>query len=295
MLLLGVACAVLLLYVIFLLVKVALLRRGADELREQFAQRLTNDTNVGVDLTTGDRHLRALAADMDRQLGLLRRERARYVQGDRELKDAVTAISHDLRTPLTAICGYLELLARQTLPDSTRGYLAVVSERVDALTQLTEELFRYSVILTEDPHTPREDLSLNRAVEECAAASYAVLTARGIAPEITLPAKPVVRRLDRAALGRILNNLMSNAAKYSGGDLRIILTEAGDISFENSAPDLNEVLVGRLFDRFFTVEAAQNATGLGLSIAKVLTEQMGGTLTAQYRAPRLTFLLRFPA
>lgn len=292
MVFLGILCVILLVAVCILWMKIVLLQRAADELRAQFAQRLSSDTNVGIDLTTADRSMRALATDMDRQLKLLRRERARYLQGDRELKDAVTGISHDLRTPLTAICGYLELLERQDLAEPARQYLSVIAERVDALKLLTEELFRYSVVLSGDSYTQRESVSLNRAIEECAAAYYGALKAKGITPEISMPEEPVVRQLNRNALARILGNLMSNAVKYSGGDLRITLTEQG-ITIENSAPGLNEVLTGRLFDRFYTVEAAQNSSGLGLAIARVLTEQMGGSLTARYHSGCLTLVLDF--
>ena len=289
---LGMLCGVLLLAVCALAGKVAGLRRAANELRAQLDRRLSEDTNVGLDLATGDRRMRALAADLDRQLKLLREAKLRYTQGDRALKDAVTAISHDLRTPLTAICGYLELLEAQSVPEPARQALDIISGRVDALKQLTEELFRYSAVAAEESLPQRSEVSLNRAVEECAAAYYGALTARGIAPEITLPRTEVVRGLDGAALSRILGNLMSNAIKYSGGDLSITLTGEGEVRFENDAPGLSEVLVARLFDRFYTVEAGQNATGLGLSIARVLAEQMGGTLSARYQAPRLTLSLQ---
>ena len=104
----------------------------------------------------------------------------------------------------------------------------------------------------------------------------------------------MVRTLDRAALNRVLSNLFSNALKYSDGDLSVTLTEAGDIAFSNAAAGLDPVQVGRLFDRFFSLEAARNATGLGLSIARTLAERMGGCIGAGYENDRLTVTVSFP-
>ena len=92
----------------------------------------------------------------------------------------------------------------------------------------------------------------------------------------------------------MLGNILNNVLKYSDGDLDVALLDSGEMLFSNSASDLTEVQVGRLFDRFFTVESARNATGLGLSIAKTLIEQMNGTITAQYADKRLWIRVFFP-
>ena len=103
----------------------------------------------------------------------------------------------------------------------------------------------------------------------------------------------MVRLLNRDALARVFGNILSNALKYSAGDLAVTLSENGEVCFSNAAPGLNEVQVGKLFDRFFTVEAARSSSGLGLSIAKTLVEQMGGSISAQYGGGRLTVSIEF--
>ncbi len=286
-------CAVLLVVICLLMVKIILLRRAAEEIRLEFKARLASDTNTGIDITSSDRTMRRLAGDVDRQLKLLRREQLRCAQGDRELKDAITSISHDLRTPLTAICGYLELLEREELAEPVRKYLHVIANRTAALTQLTEELFEYSIVISANRYSDLERVNLNEAVEESVAAYYGALKERGIRPSVSLPDRPVVRKLNREALSRVLGNLISNALKYSDGDLIILLSEEGMLTVQNQAKRLDEVSVGRLFDRFYTVETGQRATGLGLSIAKNLTEQMGGTLCAKYQRGQLFMFLSF--
>ena len=282
------------LIIIILLVRIAGIHKAADEIAREFAARLSVDTNVGIDISTSDRKMRRLAADIDRQLKLLRKAHYRYTQGDRELKEAITSISHDLRTPLTAICGYMDMLEQEEISEAGKEYLHIIDNRINALKQLMEELFRYSIITTVSQYTEREAVALNQVVEECVAAYYGALKECGIEPEIMIPEKRIVRELNRDALSRILGNVMSNAIKYSDGDLNITLMEDGRILFCNHAKQIDEVTVGRLFDRFYTVENGRNATGLGLSIAKTLTGQLGGEISAAYTDGRLLISIIFP-
>lgn len=288
-----IVCGVLLFFNILLLCRIYFLHRGVEEICAQFEQRLKEDTNNLIYVSSRDPHIRHLAARLCKQLELLRRQRHRYENGDRELKEAVTNISHDLRTPLTSISGYLELLAQEEQSDTVSRYLSQIRNRTEAMKELTEELFDYSVVISVPPQQPVE-LTLNGALEEGLATCYTQLTDARITPHICLPDAPVRRILDRAAVERIIDNILGNAAKYSGGDLNVCLTPDGHITFSNSAPNLTPVMVERLFDRFYTVETARHSTGLGLSIAKVLTERMGGIITAACRDGLLTITLYFP-
>lgn len=224
--------------VLFLLLYLLSLRRSIREVAEELEEKLGTDTNTLISISTGDRTVRALVARINRQLYALRRERVRLQTGNDELTAAVTNISHDLRTPLTAVCGYLDLL------------------------------------------------------EQSLAGFYGALSARGITPEIRMPEQAVARQLDAAALRRVFDNILSNAVKYADGDLAVSLLPDGTVTFSNSAPSLSRVQAERLFDRFYTVETARDATGLGLSIARLLVEKMGGVITASYENGRLHICCR---
>ena len=123
-----------------------LLRRAIREAADELDEKLRTDTNTLISISSGDRAMRALAARMNRQLAALRRERLRLQNGDAELKAAVTNISHDLRTPLTAICGHIDLLSQETLPESAARRIEIIRERAETMRDLTEELLKYSVI-----------------------------------------------------------------------------------------------------------------------------------------------------
>lgn len=290
---LWVVISTLLIVIGLLLIKIHLLRKGAREIAEAFAERLATDTNTLIDISTRDPYMRKLAAAINGQLRLLRAKRHKYVSGDRELKEAVTNISHDLRTPLTAICGYMDLLEQEEKSKKVTRYLSLIENRTECLKQLTEELFRYSVILSTQEEMELETVCINGVLEESIAGFYGALTARGITSEINLTEKKIQRKLNKEALSRVFSNILNNALKYSDGDLEITLQEDGVISFSNTASGLNEVQVGKLFDRFFTVEAARNSNGLGLAIAKSLVEQMGGRIEAQYINQKLCIVIDF--
>lgn len=274
--------------------KIVLMRKAADEIREGISYRLRTDTNTLLDIASRDKTMRALAECLNDQLRILRRQRQIYDQGNLELKEAVTNISHDIRTPLTAIRGYLELLENEDRTENTTRYLNIISERTETLSQLTEELFQYtvSVPIVEQGNFVTKDLG--RLLEESVLASYASLMQNGINPDVQLTEGKVKSKINEKAARRVIENILNNAIKYSDGDLHITLNEQGEVLFANHAAALDEVQTGRLFDRFYTVENARTATGLGLAIAKQLTEQMGGSIAAWYEDEMLYLKLTFP-
>lgn len=281
-----VLCGVLTLLVLLLVIKILFLKKGINDVCASFREHLSSDTNTLISVSSGDRQIKKLAAEINSQLRQLRTERRRFQNGDRELNEAVTNISHDLRTPLTAICGYLDLLERESKSETVQRYLSQIEERTEAIKSLTEELFRYSVIRTEEALVP-EKLNLCRVLEDNLLSFYGVMQKKSIVPQITLPEEPVWRTLDKAALNRIFSNIIHNAVKYSDGDLAVVLTPDGAITFSNRAKGLTSLEAGRLFDRFYTVNSGRSSTGLGLSIARILTEKCGGQITAEYCQERL--------
>lgn len=287
------ACA--LAVILTLAVKIHLLQKAAREISAAVRVQLTEDTNALITLSTRDRHMRALAGELNDQLRVLRDQRRLYQNGDRALKEAVTNIAHDLRTPLTSLCGYIDLCKREALSEKAARYLSLIENRADALKALTQELFRYSVITSSVQELPLTPVDLRAVLEEGVAAFYGALLQRGIEPVISLPDAPVLRPLNREAIARVVSNILGNAIQYSDGDLSISLSPSGEIVFSNAASALSQVQVGRLFERFFTVETAHHSTGLGLSIARTLVERMHGAIDASYAEGRLILRIVFPS
>lgn len=280
--------------VLILSAKILLMKKSAKEIERSMKEKLENDTNTLISISSSDKDMKALASSLNSELRILSEKRQKYISGDEKLKKSVTNISHDLRTPLTAICGYLDLLQREEHTENSKKYLSVIRERTDSMRNLTEELFKYSVVASETEGLKPEKVSLNDILEQSLVAFYSVFSERSIVPAIKIPDAPVERTLDKTALRRIFDNILSNAAKYSDGDLKVELSKDGMITFSNSAKKLDRVETERLFDRFYTVETASGSTGLGLSIAKLLTEKMGGFVSAEYKDKKLFVCVEFP-
>ncbi|MCM1154173.1 MAG: HAMP domain-containing histidine kinase [Roseburia sp.] len=283
--------------------KVYYMKKAAREIGEGFAEKLATETNTLLSLSGHDKDMRRLADTLNVELRRLRGQRHRYCQGDLEVKEAIANISHDLRTPLTAICGYVELLRDllERMAEYTPAaeietggrYLAIIENRTEVLKKLTEELFRYSIVVSTVWDDTLEDVVLNHVLEECLSVHYQMLKDNSITPVIDMPENEVKCRLNKSATLRILENIVGNAVKYSDGDLKILLSENGEIFFSNHASGLDEVSAARLFDRFYTVDTGEKSTGLGLSIARALTERMDGQITARYHEGMLDIRLVF--
>lgn len=286
-------CILLFAVIIILTIKIHLMRKSVKEIYEEFAEKLQTDTNTLIDISSNDREIRILANNINKQLQILRKGHHRYTQGDIELKTAITNISHDLRTPLTTICGYLDVMKHMEKPQKIAEYLDIIDERAGLMEQLTEELFRYSVILSTDSSGEKEDVLINQVLEDSIMAYYTVLSEKHITPLVNITEHKIIRNLNKSSLSRIFFNLINNAVKYSDGDLEITLSDSGEIVFANTAKRLSSVQVERLFDRFYTVETARHSTGLGLSIARTLVEKMGGSISAEYNENILYIRLIF--
>ncbi len=274
-------CGVLSAVVIMLVIKLVLIRKSINEICKELSDLISMDTNRRLTVSSSDKYIRRLAAELSAELQEFKKAERRYKDGDRELKEAITNISHDLRTPLTAASGYIELLREEEMSGDAKRYTGVVKERITALNELVEELFRYSVI-TSKAELKFEETDVRAVLQDCLVGFYGTFKSAGIEPVIIIPEKSVIRETDATALKRVFDNIIGNAVKYSDGDLSVTMTEDGEITFSNKSAALSPVLVARLFDRFFTLDTARASTGLGLSIAKHLTEQMNGKITAAY-------------
>lgn len=282
----------LVLIIIALCIKIYTIKKSAREIKDELAYRLENSTNTLISISSRDKDMCRLADGLNIQLKELRKKRHIYEHGDRELKEAITNISHDLRTPLTAIIGYLDLMENISRNEEISRYTAMIRNRTDIMKQLTEELFRYSII-TSVQETNLETVCINDVLTETLAGFYGAITQCGIVPDIDISEVRTEKKLNKSALSRIFSNITSNAIKYSDGDFHVRLSDDGIITFSNSAKKLTSIETEKLFDRFYTVENARNSTGLGLSIAKLLTKRMGGEISAELDNDRLVITLYF--
>ena len=275
---------------IFLVIKIHLMHKSTREIIEKLDMIIDGDTNNIITVPSGDKQIQQLAFELNKRLRRIRKLQLRCQSGENELKGAITNISHDIRTPLTAILGYLEIMKDIPKSEKLSQYLEIIQGRATAMKTLTEELFRYSACVSGEGGEP-QPTNINKLLEDSIMGAYGALTEKGITPKVDITEARIVRTLDPNSLSRVFSNLLSNALKYSSGELEITLREPCIITFSNAAEGLTQTQVEKLFDRFYTVENANKSTGIGLSIARTLTEQMGGTITASLDNSTLTITI----
>lgn len=281
-------------FLIFLLIHLFLLKKDLKEITNQINEKLTSDTNTPISISSKDKSLQKFVLEINKELYLLRKETLNFKNKNDALKVATTNIAHDLRTPLTAICGYLDSLEKEEDIGKIKKYFAIIRKRTDNMCQLTEEFFKYCLIFSTTDQLQKDDVIINNILEESIAGFYASLNLKNIIPKIEISENKIKRRLNPLALKRIFDNILNNAVKYSSKDLSISLNENGEIIFKNHAENINLIEVETLFDRFYTVESSTKSSGLGLSIAKYLTEKMGGDIRADYKNNELIIKVYFP-
>ena len=294
-----VICVLLAIALTLAVIKIVLLRRGFDELTENIEDQVSGKTQIPVTLTTSDPHARHTAEILNRELKNLDRERNAYLDGNRKVAEAVTGISHDIRTPLTAINSYLDLMADEKDEDLKAQYLERIKSRTLSLSDLADELFKYST--STDPerypvqteNIASEPIDICRVLEECMLSFYAGFKKRGIEPDIEIPDEPVFVLCDKKSANRIFENIIGNAIKYANNDLKVKLDPKGQVIFSNPAPDLTPVSAAKLFDRYFTVNEGHASTGLGFSIAKELITRNNGTIEADLKDGILMITVSF--
>lgn len=222
-----------------------------------------------------------LLDEVNRLLELRQADQSAYRQRERALRQQIANVSHDLRTPLTSILGYLQLLEEPALTEEERReYLAVVESRAKALQSLITSFYELSRLEGGEYPLRREQVDLYASLSGLLAAFYNDFTEKGFDMDVALEEGLPPVWADSGAALRIFTNLIRNALEHGEGRMEIrLFPEAGEVvsSFANETRELTEEDVPHVFDRFFTSDKMRTGrnTGLGLAIVKALADQMG--------------------
>ena len=278
---------------IFLLLKLILMKKEIKNISNTLLELINLDTNNLITINTNDKALVYLANTLNRSLKELRKLELEYKNGNGELKSSITNISHDLRTPLTAIRGYLDLIEENNLSDKQISYLKTIDCKVRDLIFLTEQLFDFSKSIDIQPDMKKENISINTILENSIASFYSLFKEHEITPIIEICEEEVIRFLNETMLKRIFENIISNAIKYSDGDFNVKMFPNGTIEFSNTTKEIDSTSLEKIFDRYYTVQNARKSNGIGLSIAKQLVDFSGGKIEAKYSKEHLMIKVQF--
>ena len=273
---------ILVLICILLIIKIINIKKALKGIEKSLNNILKSDTNNLITTSSSDKYIKNLTIIFNNELKIMRDQKLQYKNGNQELKRTITNISHDLRTPLTAIKGYIDLIKEENSNNKNEKYIKIIEKKSNELVELTEQLFDFSKTLDMNIEINKENCCINEILEETLVDYYTIFKEKNIKPEILLCEEKVYRMVNKASIVRIFENILSNILKYSNNNFKVELKNSGKIIFSNKATNLDETTVQKIFDRYFTVENAKKATGLGLSIAKQLVELNNGTINAKY-------------
>ena len=252
------------------------LRRAARDLREA-----RTHPGARLRLYAPDRELEELLAQINGLLEDKERETRALRRREESLRRQIANVSHDLRTPLTSILGYLQLLGRPNLPpEEFRHYLDIVESRARVLQDLITSFYDLSRIEGGEYPLELQSVDLRRALEPLLAGFYEDFERAGFQVSVELAERLPPVSADPGAVTRILTNLIGNALKHGSKTLAIRLYQEEQelvTAFSNDAPGLTQEDLPRVFERFYTADQMRTGqnTGLGLAIVKALAEQMG--------------------
>lgn len=276
---------------ILLITKIYYMRKSIKEIETSLDNILKENTNNLITISSSDKEIKKLASLLNIELKKLRDEQLQYENGNQSLKSIITNLSHDIRTPLTVINGYIELINKNK--ENTPQYIGIIERKTKELTILTEELFDYSKTMDIGLKMPKENCCINEILENTLINYYSIFKSKNINPQIKISKNKIYKNVNKNTIIRVFENILSNIIKYSECDFNVTLDDSGKITFSNETKKLDTTTVAKIFDRYYTVENAKSSTGIGLSIAKQLVELNGGIIKAEYIRNKLIIEIKW--
>ena len=293
------ACALLVIICGTLIFRLCMIKKQLRTMREELPLTKDNSYNRLITVSLVDKDVSALATEINKNLGFQKQLKFTTEQTERAMKQSVSDIAHDLRTPLTVIKGNLQMMEScEHLTAKGGEQLRISMEKADAMKQMADDFFELSVLESDSSEVQLTRIDLTAALIEFILDSEAVIRCRGIEPEIMLPEKSMFVTAEPAMLQRMLSNLLSNTLKHGCGTLRLSLSDKDGnavVAFENKLRPDASIDTERLFERTYRGDKARNGNGagLGLYIVKLLAQKQGAEVSAAAKDDSLRIEISF--
>ena len=298
MIFLIIACIVLFLLSLWLIIYIIRLKNAMREIKKELI--LTRDMQYNRQITIDliDDTLSETTAEINRTLDYQKQLKYETAAAERTLKQSVSDIAHDLRTPLTVINGNLQMLRREEgLSEKGSEYVRIIEEKCAAMKVMADDFFELSVLESDSSEVQLNRVNMTNVLMQFLADNEAVICGNGLTPEVILPEKTVFALADESLLMRMLGNLLNNIVKYAKDSFKLCLSaENGicEITFSNRV-DIEDIPdTDRLFERTYRADKARQGggAGLGLYIVKLLAKKQSGTVSAEYKKGELNISVK---
>jgi signal transduction histidine kinase len=278
---------------IIMFIKLHSYKKQIRDITTQIKEFKDRKTNKKINTQIANKDIEKLSFEINDYLELYKRNEQGKVIFENTLKQGIANMSHDLRTPLTSIIGYLKLLEKDEIDKDEA--LAILKNKTNKLNVLINDFFELASIESEDYELDMTRVNLTNLVRDEVLALYEAFKSKGFEPKINILDKPIFITADKDSLERIIDNLLSNTLKYADKDIEINLEESNNkaiLRISNICTSINNENVVHIFDRFYMADQVRKGqgVGLGLSIVKSLMEKMEGNIIANLEGNEISII-----
>lgn len=274
-------------------------QRQVKDICRQLAFLIKNDSNMLVSREIGFWGIGWLADMLNELLAARRKEKREYQKKEKMIADTYTNLSHDIRTPLTSLDGYFQLLEASSEEETRMRYLEIIQERIQSLKEMLDELFTFTKLKNDSYQLELSRCCINRILKEIVFSYYDEWMRLNIIPDICITEELLYLKGNPQGLRRIIQNIIKNGLDHGQNQIKIILSDIQEcimLKISNQVLHPEEIDASQVFDRFYKADAARNrtSTGLGLSIAKELVLRMEGEIWARVEGDEFMVEIQFP-
>ncbi|MGW7835837.1 ATP-binding protein [Staphylococcus shinii] len=279
---------------VYLLLRLKLFKNELNNMKKQLQQYNKRSTNKKLDLTLFNKNIEQLGIEINKLIDIHTQIYSQYKQIELNKKWEIESISHDLRTPLTSVLGYIQMAEDPDINKEERlELLHLTKKQGERLEILINDFFELSTIESVDYSLKLETINIKKVIQEVIISLHDRFKSKNIDPIIDLPQQELEIVADLSAVTRVLENILSNAVKYSEGNVNIYLKEENTnviVTIENNTSNLTQESVNQIFNRFYMADRSRlgYGAGLGLSIAESFMEKMNGSIYAQLKNKKLS-------
>lgn len=284
---------VLVLAAVFLLVRCVRYKMEIRSLCRQLDE-LARGSHMDLFVNRKDKTFVAFCSKLNQVMEQSRRKELQYNKAQQKLKQNISALAHDIRTPLTSAAGYLQMGSECPDGEKRLRYLTVSKKRLEELKDMLEELFLYTKLSSEEYQVVQKPLQVLPVLSECLVGMYGQFEEKGVAPEVEFEEEGFRIMANEELLMRIFRNLIHNALLHGNGGITIRQSRR-TLAFENPVVKDCRIDASQIFDRFYKADGARRtgSSGLGLSIVKELVEKIGGRIDAAVYGNTLVICMTF--
>ena len=274
-------------------------QRQVKDICRQLAFLMKHDSNMLIHREFGLGGIGMLSDRLNDLLELRRKEKQYYQEKETLIADTYTNLSHDIRTPLTSLDGYFQLMEACENVEEQRRYLNIIHERIHSLNEMLEELFMFTKLKNESYHLELTSCCINRILKETVFSYYDDWVRREIQPDIQITEEQLYIDGNKQGLSRIIQNVIKNGLDHGEKKIRIVLKREQNravLRISNQVIASEQIDIEHVFDRFYKADAARSktSTGLGLSIAREFVRRMNGEIGAKIEENEFIVEMSFP-